>query len=124
VLAGVLAGCSLVGGSGGAASEHNGYLTAPSEQQSAPNVERLAALRFHQGVLRAWGSRRHLAGVSCNTAGRRVTCSATTRHGSAVITEIFTITSSGLVPVCFRAPRESAPFSCFGWTAYAVHRAA
>jgi hypothetical protein len=123
-LAGLLAGCSLGGGSGGAASGHNGYLTAPSGEHSATNAEADAALRFEQGVLRAWGSRAHLAGVSCQAAGRRVTCSARTRHGTAVITEIFTVTSSGLVPVCFRAPHGNAAFGCFGWTAYALHRAA
>ena len=79
-----------------------------------------AALRFEEGVLRAWGGRTHLAGVSCKAVGRRVTCNARTRHGTAVITEIFTVTSSGLVPVCFRAPSTgNARLGCFGWTAYA-----
>jgi hypothetical protein len=113
VLAGVLAGCSLGGGSGAGSTSETP--PAVSDGQAATNLEADATLRFEQGVLQGWGSSwAHLAGVSCKAAGRRVTCSATTKRGTAVITEIFTVTSSGLVPVCFRAPRGNASAGCFG----------
>jgi len=113
VLAGVLAGCSLGGESG--AGSTSATPPAVSDGQAATNLEADAALRFEQGVLQGWGSSKaHLAGVSCKAAGRRVTCSATTKRGTAVITEIFTVSSSGLVPVCFRAPRGNPSVGCFG----------
>ena len=112
VLAGVLAGCSLGGESG--AGSTSATPPAVSDGQAATNLEAEAALRFEQGVLQGWGNRAHLAGVSCKADGRRVACSATTKSGTAVITEVFTVTSSGLVPVCFRAPRGNASAGCFG----------
>src|SRR6476661_791142 len=91
VLAGVLAGCSLGGGSG--AGSTSATPPAVSDDQAATNLEADAALRFEQGVLRGWGSSRaHLEGVSCKAAGRRVRCSARTKRGTAVITEVFTVT--------------------------------
>jgi hypothetical protein len=102
-----------MGGGSGAGSTS---ATPPAVSDGQPaNLEAEATLRFEQGVLQGWGSSKaHLAGVSCKAAGRRVTCSATTKRGTAVITEIFTVSSSGLVPVCFRAPRGNPSVGCFG----------
>lgn len=113
VLAGMLAGCSLGGGSGAGAT--SATLPAVSDGQTVTNLEADATLRFERGVLQGWGrSAPHLAGVSCKAAGRRVMCSSRTKRGTAVITEVFTVTSSGLVPVCFRAPRGNPSAGCFG----------
>jgi hypothetical protein len=117
VLAGVLAGCSLGGGS--ANGPHGGTPPALSEGQTSTNLEADAALRFEEGVHRA-RSRADLARVSCKAAGKRVTCSSPTKRGTAVITEVFRVTPTGLVPLCFRSFTGPPPkFGCFGWTAYA-----
>ena len=102
-------------GRGSGAGATSATLPAVSDGQTVTNLEADATLRFERGVLQGWGrSAPHLAGVSCKAAGRRVMCSSRTKRGTAVITEVFTVTSSGLVPVCFRAPRGNPSAGCFG----------